>query len=309
MDPDIKKGRLKLIINIALIIGIGIMVFLYLHKTGLVFNGNYNSKPHRLLELIDESFPDFSKKAWTIVFVFNDLPSLSTIETINKLQANMKEKIGVLAFFNRRFKYKKKIKFLHHFPGNLNIAYKKDNLPEANKKNFFVILYNKRIDYIDTKFDFFELAFLLQKKTNPGSKFQDYVVAPNDLRQKVIDRIKMGNLKLTHLNSGENEKVDDLTQKGISKVYFIHSECSTCQLKSLFSKLKVEQIVDKTIGVVIFSVMADTYSLEKLARGANIGLKIYVDNNDEFDLFSMITDDKKNPIIIDISEIKGDKKQ
>ena len=55
--------------------------------------------------------------------------------------------------------------------------------------------------------------------------------------------------------------------------------------------------------------MADTYSLEKLARGANIGLKIYVDNNDEFDLFSMITDDKKNPIIIDISEIKGDKKQ
>jgi len=285
--------------------GIGLMAFLYLNKTHIFFSGSYNSRPDQLIKTINKNFPDFSKKKWAIVFVFNNLPSTSSIETIEKLHYKMKDRIDVLAFFLKKFNYSKKMKFPHHFSRRLDISYEKNGSIKAPDKNFYVILNNNRINYIDSNFDFFEIAFLLQNKINPGSKFQDYVVDENKLKQKIIDRLNKGNLRLSRLNSGEYKNIDNLLIEDISKIYFIHSNCSICQLKSLFSKLRIEQIFNRNKSIIIFSVMADTFSLEGLTRAENIDFKIYVDTNDEFDLFSIITDEKKNPIMIDSSEIKG----
>jgi hypothetical protein len=156
-------------------------------------------------------------------------------------------------------------------------------------------------------FNFFELAFLLQTKTKPGADFEDYFVDISQVKRQVVRKMEDRDFSLLSLNSGKYERIDQIMEEGLSKIYLFHSECSACQLKSLFARMKIDRIFDKNKSIVIFSVMADTSALEQLIENESNPLKIYLDFNDEFGLFTVITDDKKNPIIIDNNRIKGEK--
>ena len=64
--------------------------------------------------------------------------------------------------------------------------------------------------------------------------------------------------------------------------------------------LLLKELNDKK-QIVIFSVFADRYKLKPLLSGHSIGVPIYLDTNDVFELYTTITNEKENPLIIDLN--------
>jgi hypothetical protein len=243
------------------------------------------------------------QKDWSLIFIYNQLPSNSNIADIEKLYSKLKNEISIAAFFNRRFNSKVPITFPYHSSDKLKLAYKKKQ--SIIEDNFYVILKKNRINYIKKGFDLFELSFLLQKRLHPDSGYKDYTLSIDRLKQKVIKEINRGNLDLLQLNSGDVAKVSNMITEGkVSKIYFFHAQCSSCQLKTILSNIKLKQVFETGKNIIIFSVMANSYELEPIIRESNLTLPVYLDSTDKFNLFSTITDDRQNPVIIDIQDLK-----
>ena len=146
---------------------------------------------------------------------------------------------------------------------------------------------------------------MVMKKINPNLRYNDLVLGASELKTRVMNRIREGNLNLFSLEKAGFERIESVITSGISRIYFIHADCSTCQLKSLLSNIKLKQILDPGEIVLIFSVIADSFELGRVLQEQKIDLRVLIDQNDEFSLFSTITDEKNNPLIIDASEING----
>ncbi len=72
----------------------------------------------------------------------------------------------------------------------------------------------------------------------------------------------------------------------------------------MLSNIKIKKILEPGEIIIIFSVMADRFELGNILNEQKLKLEIHLDQNDEFGLFSVITDDNNNPVIIDAAEIK-----
>lgn len=59
-------------------------------------------------------------------------------------------------------------------------------------------------------------------------------------------------------------------------------------------------MADDEKHIIVFSVFADSFKLNAISGEGNLNVPAYLDVNDEFDLFSTITNDKENPLIIDL---------
>ena len=292
-----------LILNAFLILVIAVILIFQFYERDVEFDCNFDAKPSKLLEIVSRKFPEISIRDVSVLFVFNQLPSKSDVEAIEKLHSILKDDITVLTLFNRRFKYNRPIKFPYKFLSHLKILCrsKKKAGEETVGENYFLLLKNKKIQYIDKKIDLGTMAFLIQKKLNPQLGYNDFAISTEDLRKKILQRLKKGELHLWRLNPNREETLPDLAE--ISRLYFIHASCSTCQLKSLFSKIKLKQIVDdRGRPMAIFSVFADRFKLTPILKEINVNLPIYLDVNDEFDLFSTIFNDRDSPLIIDLKK-------
>ncbi len=293
----IKKS--VLILNTFLVLAIVAILVLTIYKKEVQFDCSFDAAPVKLLDIINRKFTGTSIKDVAVFFVFNQLPSKSDIQTIEKLHFKFKEKVTVLTLFLRKFKYDQEMRFPHRFLSNLKIKGKSKENNKIAEDNYFLVLKNKKVQYIDKKLDLVNMAFLIQKKLNPRLGYRDFALSSENLRKKISRRLDKGNLRLLRLSSNREEILKDVTE--ISRVYFIHAACSTCQLKSLFAKLKLDQIMaDDEKHIIVFSVFADSFKLNAISGEGNLNVPAYLDVNDEFDLFSTITNDKENPLIIDL---------
>jgi hypothetical protein len=298
----IKKSFLFL--NAILIIAIVTVLFLTFYKKEVAFDCNFDAKPGRLLDLISRSFPGISLKDVSVVFVFNSLPSKSDIQTIEKLHYKYNEEVSVLTLFTRKFKNNQPIRFPYKFLSHSKITCTRGKGGKGKEfavGNYFVLLNNGKIQHVDTKLDLVDMAFLVRKKLDPQLGYSDFALSSGDLRNRIVQRLNKGSLHLLRVDTGNEDFLRDLT--GISRVYFIHASCSTCQLKSLFNNLKLKQILDDSEkAMIIFSIFADSISLNEILGESDLKMPVYVDSSDEFDLFSTITNDRENPIIIDLTD-------
>lgn len=290
------------ILNSVLVVSIIFFFLLKFYRVQVIFDGTFGSKPDELIKIISDCFPNSSNQEIEVVFVFNSLPSRSQIEYLEKLYKKFSNNAGIFALFNTKFRGTLKMSFPYHFSNHLVIKYKKNG--ENVQDNFFMILKNKRIEYIEGNFNFADVAFLVQKKINPNLEYRDVALSAAKLKTQIINRLKEKNPVLFSIDTGEYEKIAPNFSKGLSKIYFFHAKCSSCQLKSMLSNIKIKKILEPGKIRVIFSVMADRFELSKILNEQKLGPGIYIDQNDEFGLFSVITDDKNNPIIIDAGEIK-----
>jgi hypothetical protein len=223
------------------------------------------------------------------------------LEALEKLYKNSGAKANIAALFTSRFKIPFKISFPHHFSRNLTVKYKKNNIPVKN--NFFVLLKNERIEFLEENTNASNTAFLVMKKINPSLRYNDLTLGAAALKARVIQKIKDGQPVLFSLEKEEYVKANAIFTNGAARVYFFHAPCSSCQLKTILSNIKTRQIIDAGEIVLVFSVMADSFELSRVLQEQKISLPVYLDKNDEFDLFSVITDEKNNPVIIEPGEM------
>ena len=307
MDKNINRKPIWknpiFILNSVLVVFILLFLVLKFYKAQVIIDSTFGSKPDELIKLVSDYFADISNKETEVVFVFNDLPTRSQIDLIEKLYKKFNTKAAIFALFNTEFRSESKMNFPYHFSKHLVVKYKKSG--SHFKNNFFVILKNKRIEYFEESFNLSNIAFLVQKKINPNLEYRDVALSMAQLKTRIIKRLKENNLVLLSIKKGEYENIDTNFSKGLSKIYFFHATCSSCQLKSIVSNIKIKKILEPGEIRVIFSVIADRFELSNILNEQKLELEIYVDQNDEFGLFSVITDDKDNPIIIDSDDING----
>ncbi len=292
----IEKKRL-FILNVLLVAAIGIFSFFILHTETVTVNISINHQSKELDDLIKRHFPDLPEKKLTLLFVFNRLPSKTKVEDIGKLYSRFKEKVNIAVLFNEAFKLEQQINFPHVFPGNTQIALRMENRVKTPER-FFVILKENKVNYLDFGGKILDQALLIQKRLNPQRDYRDYAVSIKELKQKVVERIQRGSLNLLRLTGEHGEKVLDLNL--FSRVYFVHTACSSCQLKALLNNVKLKKILDGDKSVVIFSVLSSSFQLSQILEESPVNIPLYLDINDEFGMFSIITDDRKNPVEIDL---------
>jgi hypothetical protein len=231
--------------------------------------------------------------------VFNDLPSKSNVESIEKLNWKFSGQINILALFTKKFSFEKK-SFPYIFLNRLKIVCKRKK--SMFRKGFYLIIKKNRVVYSDNDFDFANLAFVVQKNISPHLTYKDYAISSEELKEKIKKKLKKGDFNLLQLHTKQVINVGTIT-RDVSKIQFFHSSCSTCQLKSIMSNLRINRMLADEKQVLIFSVLADSFALKKIIHSQN-KLDIYLDTYDELDLMSVVVDEKVNPLIIDTSEIK-----
>jgi hypothetical protein len=205
--------------------------------------------------------------------------------------------------FSENFKTDWKMTFPYKTISNTRVTSK--FMSEKYNSNYFVLLDKKRVSHVEISINTVKTNFLIEKRLSPERGYSSYTAAKNDLKRKLIVRLKdVGNKSLFNLKTSEYEKVGDF--HNYSKVYFVISECSACELKSIISDLKLKRILDKPKTILIFPVYANDAQLLDIIKNEKINFPIYIDYNDEFDLFSIITNPKDKLIVIQPEEVNNE---
>lgn len=294
-----KRRKFVFFANGLLILAIAVFFFLNYYKQELIIDGSYQARPGELIKIIGEHISDSPKNGLSLIFVFNDLPSKSNVESIEKLNRKFTGQINILALFTKKFSFVKK-SFPYIFLNHLKIVCKRKN--SMFRKRFYLIMKKNSVVYSDSDLDFANLAFVVQKNISPHLTYEDYAISSEELKEKIKKKFKKGDFNLFQLNTNQLINAGTIT-RDVSKIHFFHALCSTCQLKSIMANLRINRVLDDEKHVFVFSVFADSFALRKILRPHN-KLDIYLDTHDELDLMSFFVDEKMNPLIIYANEIK-----
>lgn len=303
MKKSSVRKRFLVVVYLVLIIGIGILLWkkFYVKRTGLELK--YGETPGALLTLVDNTFPNQHYNKIALIFVFNHLPVLPDIENINKLYHKHRDKSEFFIIFHQQFKSPAEIKFPHEFVSN--------SLTECHymgkdyDSNYFILLDDKKVRHVDRSMNSVDLNFLIEKHLYPEKNYESYAVSTEQLQDKIVKELKEGDVELLNVNENKYEKFRHF--KEFAKIYVIINKCSSCELKALVSDLKLRQVLNSGKTLVIFPIFANESQLKDIIDKEKINLPIYLDYNDRFDLFSIITSPNDKFIVIenqDITELK-----
>jgi hypothetical protein len=260
----------------------------------------HQEKPGKLLEIVDRYFQNQDPKDLTLIFIFNRLPALSDIEVINKLSKIYRDRANFFVFFHEKFKTSTKLDFPYRFLTNTKLLGKFED--KLLNSNYFLLLQNHEIQFIDISMKILDINFLIEKCLYPSKDYRDFAVSPEKLKNRLIESLNGGNKSLLNLLNGNVENILDF--KGYSKIYFIVAACTECELRTLIQEMKLEQILDTTRNLVIFPIHADETRLKGIIELSGVSLPMYIDYKNEFNLLSVITNSKTKLICIDKRDLE-----
>ena len=283
-------------INAALLLLILIVVYMKTHKANVSLNYKYNSIDQKVIDLIAKSFSEnVDDHKLQLIAVFNQLPTLSELEIINKLYYKFNDTFNIRGLFTKKFKANFPVIFEHRFLPNNKINCQKDN--EIVESKFYLILIGKRTVFFEDNFDLREMMLVMQNVLFPEKTYDDFTMSISELKKKIKVRLEKSPIALLNLEKNMLEDVRYSTT--MPEIKFFHSDCSACVLKSILQRIKVKEILNQKDEVIIFSALSDSILLKKLVIEKNIRSRVYVDLKDEFDLLTVITEDMEKPIIIE----------
>jgi len=168
--------------------------------------------------------------------------------------------------------------------------------------NYFVLLNKNKVMHVQEPVEALDLNFLIEKQLNPERDYESFKTSIKELKSKIIHRLRKGNLVFLDLISNNIEEISDINN--ITRAYIVIAECSTCELKNIISDLKLRQRFSKSNSIIIFPVYANGTQLINILNKEKVNFPIYHDIQDQLDLFSIITNQKKRMIVIENEELK-----
>ncbi len=257
-------------INLLLVLIILALLFLRYFRPTIYINCEYNSDSNKLLELVNAHFK--RGKKLSCIFIFNDYPSLHQMEIIEKIRLKFQDKINVYSLFSKRFRVNRKIDFPHSFVKNKIVC---RNRPEL--RSFFILL-KDRIIHFSHIYNLDEMMFLIGKNIHSDFQYENLLLNPKSIKEKILLRIMKGELILLNLLSNKTEVIDKIENK---KIILIHSACTSCQLERIFKSIKDKGAENQ---IYIFSFWASSTELIRRLSDTKMGSNFYLDYLDEFNL-------------------------
>jgi len=291
------KKKVVVSFNIFLAVIIILFVYFRFHNVDVSIEFEYNAESPKLIDVFEKTFAEkIETDKLYLLFVFNRLPTLEDLETIEKLSRKYKEDTAIRALFTEKFNSSSPIDFNHRFATNYKIKCRKDN--SLLDQKYFLMLKGRKFVYADSTLGIQEIAMLIQGNLFPEKGYSDYAASISDLRERIRNRIEQAPLNLFNIKKSQFETVSDLAEK--SEIQFFHSNCSSCALKTILSNIRLQGILSKKEAVFIFSALGSSVLIKKLLNEKSINARIYVDRKDEFDLLTAISQDMDKPIIVDL---------
>jgi hypothetical protein len=260
----------------------------------------FGDESKKLLEFVGKYFPYQDKIKTSLIYVFNDLPVLTDIENANKLYNKHKGNLQICSLFHKKFRLPFELNFPHKFLTDTKLECLFNG--RVFDSNYYILLHDRKLSFIDTSMEIISMNFLIEKHINPGKDYKNYAISKNRLKSRLIQELKSGNKTLLDLTRNKDKRFDHF--KDYSRVHFVLSGCTTCELKAMVSDLKVKQILDSKKELVIFPIYAKESELIALIKKNKIDLPVYMDYNDEFNLFSIISSEKTKLIIVEDHELE-----
>jgi hypothetical protein len=300
-DRNPKRKPLLVVIYLILILCIGFLLWkkFYVKKTGIELK--YGETPTGLLTVVDNTFHTQPNRKVSLIFIFNQLPVLPDIENINKIFTKHKNNTQLFVLFHKKFKATFDFKFPHKFVPNSSTEghYMGSNYDSK----YFILLEDKKVKHVDTSMNAVDLNFLIEKHLYPEKNYESYVISKEQIQEKIIKELKAGDVELLNVNDAQHKTLRDF--KEFEKIYVVIAKCSSCELKTLVSDLKLRQVLDSGNTLVVFPIYANESQLMEILDKENVNLPLYLDYNDRFGLFSIITSPKDKFIIIENKDITG----
>ena len=295
-----KLWRILFIINILLVCTIGFILWNKFHIKKISLDLSHGEIPVSFLSLVEKDFPNTGSNDISLTYIFNDLPSLNDVESINKLFHKHKNVVDFYVFFHKKFRSPYKMNFPFVFVANRELSSRNDN--KMFKSNYILLIKNKRLEYIGTVMKILETNFLLERYVHPENEYKDYALSKDRLKKRIVNALKKGNKNLLNIATNSLEVFE--TFKNFSKIFLVVASCTTCELKEMIADMKIQQILDNSKYLILFPIHAQESQLLAILEEEKINLPIYIDINDEFDLFSVITGEKTKLITVEDKELE-----
>jgi hypothetical protein len=288
------------IVNILIFIALAFFAYIKFVKTKVLFDCDYGKQPVELLKIVDEKFSRIKGKDTKAIFVFNDLPTMTTLGNVDKLYRLYKDTVLFNVILTKKFKSD----YDFQFPYKILSRYKFscNRMDDGFNKDYFLFVQGRNVVHSDNSFDFFDMNFIFQKKINPGINAVKAQLQAEELKTKIIERLNKKYIELLDVNTESLKRFEDFS--GFPKIYFFHANCSGCQLKTMIKRIKLDRLLKEENSIIIFSIFANRFELKFLLDQDNINLPIYIDIADEFLLASRITDDKDNPVVLTQEDLR-----
>lgn len=281
------------------------LVYLKVYKITVAFSCEYGTQPAPLLDLISEHFQgDYSESKGTearVIFIFNELPHASNLETIDKLYTLYRDKLSCNVIFTKKIRMEVPVRFPYRFLTRYRFSCETKDI--RYKQNFYLLLIGDRLVYSSKDFNFLEMNFIVKKNIEKDFSVAGSQMSKKELRDRVIQKLNEKGLELLDIITNQPRRFDSFSE--FSEIYFFHVSCSGCQLKTMLNTLKLKRILDGEKVLIIFSIFANRFDLKSLLEQEGIELPVYIDSKDEFLLHSKMTDDKENPVIIKQEELRS----
>ena len=294
-----KKNKLLFALYLILILGIGVLLFKKFYVKKNEINLKYGEVSTELMTLVEKTTQFHLDKKLNLLFFFNTLPDLTDIENISKLFNKHGNNCRFSAIFHKKFKSPFKLKFPHEFVPNSQTE--SHYMGKNYFENYVILLDNKKVNYVDTSMNSIDLNFLIEKHLAPGRDYNSYAISTEQLRKRLTKELKKGEIELMNLNDNKIKRFSLFNE--YQKIYVVIAKCSVCELKTLVSDLKLRHVLDSRKTLVVFPIYANESQLSEIIKKEKVNFPIYLDYNDKFDLFSIITSPKEKLIVINREEI------
>jgi len=293
------RNKVYLVNFVIIFIAVLFFINISINNKEIKIELKYKNEPIEFINFLKNKFLEKNFNKLSIIYIFNNKPKFNNIEDMNKLF----------------FKFKKKIQFfvlLPHLPYNFKLnnykIQKSKIICQYNenyfKSNYFVLLKNKKVIYVDDLQDIVDTSFLIKKSLTPEKGYKDYAVSIDRIRSSLLLKLKNGNIKLLNIRDNHFNTIKNFQK--FSKTYFIISGCSICKLKFLIKKIKHREILSDENSIIIFPIYSHQLELSQVLNEYQINFPVFIDYYDSFNLLTIITNKDKNIISIEKKDIEED---
>jgi hypothetical protein len=287
------------IVNSCLVIAIIAIVFLKFYKKEISCNCEYNNIPVHILPILEKITPPANQRLKAIM-VFNEIPKLKDMEMMSKIYKKYRSQADLVALFLKRFKQKNSFEFPYRFLANKQIHCHGNGV--VFDKNFFILLNEDKVKFVDFIPDPQMLALLLNKNLHFAAN--NNVLQKEELENNLSRKFHQGNINLWNLATQRRESIC-LTDSA-TEIHFYHSGCSPCELKRILENAQLNQIQGERPIISIFSFQTNISDLTDVSATRSVLQKVYLDVDDCFDMGFIETRQIENPIIIRKTVSVGD---
>lgn len=238
----------------------------------------------------------------TLITIFNDLPSESQIEDLSIIHRKHEREVTFFTIFHRRFRNSKRLDFPSLFMTTKRMFITSQSI--VMKKTIYLLFNNRRLVLMESQANLRDLHSCLMRYRFPEKKLNDYFISIEACRRKIIERFREAKGRFYEIDNRRPIAQFEIIQR-FPIIYFIHAECSECELKAIIMGINQRRIWEDQEACFVFSAYGKRSALKRVMNDSGNKWKCYIDQDDQIDMMDWVIVGKEKSFRISREDIFG----